>query len=312
MNHTIPIVDLEDYSSNDNAVRARFVKDVGDALREYGFFAVRHDLPIDLVKQAYEQCEEFFLLPDEVKRAYLDPNLKGQRGYTAFGTERAKDNDVPDLKEFWHVGREIIEGSGLSYPRNLWPIELAEFKPVMLQLYERLERCALTLLEACGLYLDMPASTFRTMAENGNTILRLIHYPPISEDANPKSIRAAAHEDINFITLLIEATASGLELQRRDGTWMPVVTPPGCIIVDSGDMLQNITNGYFRSTTHRVVNPENSKDRRFSMPFFVHARGEVDLSPLDHCVDKTGGVRTYPDITADEYLQQRLKEIGLA
>ena len=182
----------------------------------------------------------------------------------------------------------------------------------MKNVYKQLEECSLKILEACSLFLNEEKSLISEMAVKGNTILRLIHYPPIPEDAHPSSVRAAAHEDINLITLLIDATSSGLELLDRDGNWIPVVTPKGCIIVDSGDMLQNLTNGYYKATTHRVVNPDDSRSRRFSMPFFVHARSEVPLNPLTKCVEKTGGEKKFPDITAGEYLHQRLKEIGLS
>ena len=178
--------------------------------------------------------------------------------------------------------------------------------------YQKLEFAALQILEACALYIGEEKNRIRDTAVNGNSILRLIHYPPIPADSNPASIRAGAHEDINLITLLIDATSSGLEILDRNDNWVPVITPKGCIIVDAGDMLQNLTNGFYKSTTHRVVNPDNSREARYSMPFFMHARGEVSLAPLDSCIEATGGKTLYPKITADEYLIQRLREIGLA
>ena len=217
------------------------------------------------------------------------------------------------MKEFWHVGREAFtrDIDRTNYPENIWPADWQEFKAAFNGLYKALDNCSLDLLKACSLYINEKEEYFPSMVEDGNSILRVIHYPPVAEDANPASVRAAAHEDINFITLLCEATDSGLELQNRDGSWRAIDTGPGQIIVDSGDMLQNLTNGFFKSTTHRVVNPNNSRSRRFSMPFFVHPRSEVDLSPCVACVEKTGGEKKYPDMTAGQYLSQRLKELGL-
>jgi isopenicillin N synthase-like dioxygenase len=312
---TIPVLDLKDYIASDSARQADFVRGVGDSLVNVGFFALtNHGLDKSLIEQAYEQSANLFHLAETSKAGYEKAELKGQRGYTSFGKEHAKDSAAPDLKEFWHVGQELAADHPLAatYPANIWPHEVPQFKPTMLDLFHQLEQCALTLLEACALYIDEPRDRFRKMAETGNSILRLIHYPPIPEDVNPQSVRAGAHEDINLITLLIDATSSGLEIKDRLGQWLPVVTPPDCIIVDAGDMLQNVTNGYFKSTTHRVVNPEDSREPRFSMPFFVHARSEVDLSPLASCVKLTGGTRQYPNISAGDYLHQRLVEIGLA
>lgn len=313
--NTIPVVDLHDYLSNDTKRQEQFVKSVGDALCQVGFFALlNHGLSDRLVSDSYQEIATFYKLPAETKKKYEVAGLKGQRGFTSFGREHAKNSQAPDLKEFWHVGREFFADSALAngYPPNVWPQETPQFKPTMLELYAALEKCALTVLEACSLYVGEKKEVFRDIAVDGNSILRLIHYPPISADADPRSIRAQAHEDINLITLLVEATTSGLEILDRNGTWIPVVTPRNCIIVDAGDMLQNITNGFFKSTTHRVVNPDNSRETRYSMPFFVHARAEVDLSPLPSCVQRTGGKKNYPNITANEYLMQRLREIGLA
>lgn len=199
-----------------------------------------------------------------------------------------------------------------KYPQNLIPTEVPAFHLLLMQLYAQLEACAAHLLEACSLYLGEPRSLLRQMTEGGDSILRVVHYPPMPTEVDPASLRAAPHEDINLLTLLCEATADGLELQQRDGSWLPIPTVSGQIIVDSGDMLQQLTNGLLRSTTHRVTNPGNDRSRRFSMPFFIHPRAEVDLTPLPSCVAKTGGKAQFPAITAGEYLQQRLHEIGLA
>lgn len=313
---TIPVVDMRDWLSGDEAQKAAFAKTVGDALKDIGFFAVEHHgIDLDVIRKSYGLAEQFFELPDATKRKYEDPSIGGQRGFTSFGREHAKDSPAPDLKEFWHVGRDTENDAEAKerYLDNVWPddSDVPGFRPSFETLYTQIEDCGLSLLEACSVYIDEDPSFFRDMAKGGNSILRVIHYPPVADDANPASVRAGAHEDINFITLLCEATAGGLELLQRDGSWLPIHALDGQIIVDSGDMIQQLTNGLFRATTHRVVNPDNSRDRRFSMPFFMHPRPEVDLSPMDKCVAMTGGERKFPNITADEYLKQRLEEIGL-
>lgn len=311
---TIPLASLKDFESKDPQKRQKFVQTIGDALVDIGFFALSdHGVDGDLISRAYRGAEDFFNLPDGAKKSYEDLSLKGQRGYTSFGREHAKDATAPDLKEFWHVGQEFPAGHPFAklYPANLWPKEVPSFQATFSQLFSQLERCAMQLLEACAIYIDEPENRFTAMATGGNTILRVIHYPPVAEDAHPASIRAAAHEDINLITLLCEATASGLELKDRSGQWRPIHALKGQIVVDAGDMLQNVTNGFFKSTTHRVVNPDNSRERRFSMPFFVHPRSEVSLAPLASCVSRTGGKATFRPITAGAYLEERLKEIGL-
>lgn len=314
-NQTIPVVDLREWTGGTAAQKAQAAQTIGDALFDVGFFSVvAHGVDQKLIAQAYDQVAHLFDLPLATKSRYEIAALKGQRGYTSFGREHAKDHKAPDLKEFWHVGQELPGGHRFEslYGHNVWPEELAQFRPVMLQLFMQLEQCAHRLLEACAMYLDEPEGLFCNMTRDGDTILRLINYPPVPPDAHPASIRAAPHEDINFITLLCEATASGLELLQRDGVWRPIHTLQGQIIVDAGDMLQHLTNGLFKSTTHRVVNPNNSRERRFSMPFFVHPRGEVDLTPMPACVSKTGGQVQYPERTARQFLDQRLREIGLA
>lgn len=304
MQQTIPIVDLQSFLSDDPAAQQNFVLTIGKALEDIGFFAlVNHGVDRALIQRAYQSAEAFFELPDETKLRYEDPKLNGQRGFTRFGKEHAKDHPVPDLKEFWHVGRE-------TRLANLDPIEVPEFHVTMNQLYAQLEQCAAKLLEACALYLGEDRSFLSKTTIDADTILRIIHYPPIPEDANPASLRSAPHEDINLITLLCEATNSGLELLQRDGTWRAIPNVEGQIIVDSGDMLQQLTNGLLKSTTHRVINP-GDRTRRFSMPFFVHPVGKTDLTPLQSCITKTGGAMRFPKITAGEYLQQRLAEIGL-
>jgi isopenicillin N synthase-like dioxygenase len=311
---TIPVLDLFDYTKGSRAARERFATDLGKALSEVGFFALEnHGVPSTLIQEAYKVAADFFLLPEDTKRRYEDLALKGQRGYTSFGREHAKDAKAADLKEFWHVGRELETSHRLrsQYPANIWPNEPTNFKPCLSQLYTALDACAAHLLEAAALAIDEEMHRFSEIATDGNSILRIIHYPPVPDDRNPQSIRAAAHEDINLITLLCESTAAGLELLDRQGKWIPIHSLKGQIIVDAGDMLQNISNGVYRSTTHRVVNPDNSRERRFSMPFFVHPRGEASLNPLQSCINRQNNQKKYPDITAGEYLAKRLKEIGL-
>jgi isopenicillin N synthase-like dioxygenase len=311
-NQTIPVASLGDYQAGGDRQR-RFVATVGAALDDIGFFALAdHGVDLQVIERSYAIAASFFLQPEAEKRRFEVPGILGQRGYTAFGVEHARDSGAPDLKEFWHVGQELPPTHPLAqtYPANVWP-EVQGFKATFLELFRQLEACALQLLEACALHIGEARDRFAGAARAGNHVLRVIHYPPVAADRHPQSIRAAAHEDINFITLLCEATAGGLELLDRGGRWRPVSAPKGQIIVDSGDMLQSLTNGYFKSTTHRVVNPGNSRERRYSIPFFVHPRAETDLTPLPSCVKLTGGELKYPKTTAGAFLEQRLREIGM-
>jgi isopenicillin N synthase-like dioxygenase len=313
-NPSIPVVSLKSYSQGTANDRTAFVNTVGNALTDLGFFSIEdHGVDMKLIDRCYSIAQEFFMLPTESKKRYENLEIKGQRGYTSYGREHAKGSTKSDLKEFWHVGRNLPANHPLMavYPENIWPAELPEFKTAFSELYRQIEKCAFTLLEACALYIDEPTDRFTSIAEDGNSILRIIHYPPIPDSADPESVRAAAHEDINLITLLCEATAGGLELLQRDGTWRAVHALKGQIVVDTGDMIQNMTNGVLRSTTHRVVNPDNSRERRFSMPFFVHPRSEAKLNPLASCIQRQGGQKKYRDITAGDYLMERLREIGL-
>ncbi len=313
LTQTIPVLDLQMFQVDDLAARQQFIQQLGHALEDTGFFAViNHGVDPALIQAAYQVAQIFFELPTATKCQYEMPTLNGQRGFTSFGKEHAKNYAAPDLKEFWHIGREFSSDHPLtaSYAANLQIAEVPQFHPIMARLYSQLEACALKLLQACALYLGEPETWLAERVQNGDTILRIIHYPPIPPNTDPASLRAAPHEDINLITLLCEATDDGLELLQRDGSWLPVRSLPGQIIVDSGDMLQQLTNGLLQSTTHRVVNRGEGRDRRFSMPFFVHPRPEVDLTPLPSCVAKTATQR-FPSITAGAYLMQRLREIGL-
>ncbi len=314
LKQSIPVADLKQFLSCSDTAEQHFVDLVGNALRDHGFFSlVNHGVDEELVKRAYAKAKDFFHLPSEIKEQYEDPDLNGQRGFVSFAKESAKAADAPDLKEFWHIGRELTSTHRRykELPKNIWPKEVQDFQAIMLAVYQQIERCALHLLDAISLYIGEHKQFLRMMTVEGNSILRLIHYPPIPDNAHPQSIRAAAHEDINLITLLCESTAEGLEIQNKDDSWTAILALDGQIIVDSGDMLQNLTNGYLRSTTHRVVKPAQSFDERFSMPFFTHPLAKADLSPRAKCIEKTGGIKEFPDITQEEYLNQRLTELGL-
>jgi isopenicillin N synthase-like dioxygenase len=308
----IPTVDLNDYTSGDAAARSRLIETLGEGLSEFGFLNVEgHGIDSSLIRGTYDLWKRFFELPDEVKRRYAGVE-GGARGYTPFGVEHAKDNPLPDLKEFWHIGQEPPEGHPYrrEYPANVWPAEIPEIRQPTQRLYSSLERVAENLLRALAEYFDMPRDTFSSMMEVGNSILRVIHYPPVRPDQAP-AVRAAAHEDINLITLLCEATDSGLEILTRQGEWMAVETGPGQIVVDAGDMLSRFTNEVVPAATHRVVNPaENAARDRYSMPFFVHPYSACDLT-IDERFVTAENPPKYPPITAGQFLEQRLREIGL-
>ncbi|MBC99440.1 MAG: oxidoreductase [Halobacteriovoraceae bacterium] len=307
----VPELSLLSYVNGTTGDQVKFVDDLYLGLKEYGFIILK-DHTVDQVKvdRAYDYVHEFFQLPEETKMKYYDEKIAGQRGYTPFKREHAKDNPNPDLKEFWHVGRELAEGSQYKgvYPENIWPTEINEFKQSFQELYNSMDATAVVLLEALGKALDVPADYFKNMIADGNSILRTIHYPPTKGQDTHNSIRAAAHEDINLITMLVGATASGLQLLDRDGTWLDVNSKPGQIVVDTGDMMSRITNDVLPATTHRVINPETDSEARYSMPYFVHPHSQAMLSCLKSC-EGTG--RKYEDITAGDFLIQRLKEIGL-
>ena len=315
MSRSIPVIDFEDYTSGDEHRISQFIAKVGDSLKDIGFFALKnHGIPLELIEDAYYQGDEFFNLDESKKQSYLQPEISHQRGYTAFGIEHAKDNSAPDLKEFWQSGRthDSLKSSP-NYPQNVWPNDsVPKFQETMDGLFIRMEKLSSELLSACSIYLEKDRDWLSEMTDNGNTIMRIIHYPPLGDNVIPGAVRSAAHEDINFITLLVTATADGLEVMDHDGSWIKVEGDARYIIVDSGDMIQNLTNGLFKSTTHRVVNPSSNSVRRFSMPMFVHPRNQIDLTPKPEFIAMTGGETLYPSITAGEYLHQRLVEIGLA
>jgi isopenicillin N synthase-like dioxygenase len=308
----IPTIDLNHYTSGDGAARSRMIETLGGGLREFGFLNVEgHGIDASLIQGTYELWQRFFKLPEDVKRKYAGID-NGNRGYTPFGVEHAKDNPLPDLKEFWHVGQEAPEGHPLrrEYTANVWPAEIPEIQEPTLRLYSSLERVAENLLRALAEHFELPRDTFSAMMSVGNSILRIIHYPPVQPEHAP-AVRAAAHEDINLITLLCEATDSGLEILTREGEWMAVETGPGQIVVDAGDMLSRFTNGVVPATTHRVVNPGEGATRdRYSMPFFVHPYPACDLTIHERFVSAENPPK-FPPITAGQFLEQRLREIGL-
>jgi isopenicillin N synthase-like dioxygenase len=306
----VPEMSLLDYVNGSSQDQVKFVDQVMYGLKEYGFVILNeHTVAQEKVDKAYELVKEFFNLPVEAKMKYAGVE-GGQRGYTPFGTEHAKDNPHPDLKEFWHVGRELAATSKYKgvYPDNVWPSEIAEFQRVFTELYESMDKTAGHMLEAIGKGLDVPSDFFANMIADGNSILRTIHYPPTKGQDTTNSIRAAAHGDINLITMLVGATASGLQLLDRDDTWLDVNSKPGQLVVDTGDMMERLTNGVLPATIHRVTNPDNDGSERFSMPYFVHPHSEASLACLPSCL---GEGKKYEDITAGDFLTQRLREIGL-
>jgi isopenicillin N synthase-like dioxygenase len=294
--------------------RAGFAQALGSSFERYGFAIVsNHGIPDDLIARAEAASRALFALPEDVKRAYHVPGTGGARGYTPFGIETAKDAVAVDLKEFWHVGRELPEGHRLAevMAPNLWPRELSEFRAVMLELYAAFEATGARLLEAIARYLGLAPDFFENSVEDGNSVLRLLHYPPVHGDG--PSIRAGAHEDINTITLLLGAEEAGLEILDRDGQWLSVTPKLGELAVNVGDMLQRLTNNRLRSTTHRVANPASARrgHARYSMPFFLHFRPDYRIETLPSCVD-AAHPDLYPQpIAAHDYLMQRLREIKL-
>src|SRR5690349_10070586 len=310
----IPGVDLADFLSGDESRKQKFVAELGKAYEEVGFVAVKnHGVPDDLIADLYKYVQQFFALPSETKYKYEKKELAGQRGYTSFGREHAKGFDAPDLKEFFQYGQTVDDNDPIKkeYPDNVVVDEVPEFTPTLFQAYRNFEKSGKALLQAIALYLGLHENYFDEYVHNGNSILRAIHYPPITSE--PKSaIRAEQHEDINLITLLVGASADGLQILTKQNEWVGVTSLPEQIVVNVGDMLQRLTNNKLKSTTHRVVNPprEMWNTSRFSIPFFLHPKGNMSLACLPGCVD-SAHPKQYPDATAGEYLDERLREIGL-
>lgn len=313
----IPQLDLADYLNGSAEEKKKFSDDIGRAFNETGFVTItNHGLSKDLIDKLYVQVQQFFGLPEKVKLKYEKIELAGQRGYTSKSREKAKDAKTPDLKEFWQTGQYVEDGDIIQaeYPENLLVDEVPEFNTVTKEVYQKLEMAGRHLLKAIAVYLNLPEDYFEDKVHNGNSILRAIHYFPIENpDALPAdAVRAGAHEDINLITLLIGASADGLEVLTRDGEWFPIKAQGEDIVVNVGDMLQRLTNNKLKSTTHRVVNPpkELMRNSRYSVPFFLHPKAKMDLTCLDSCVNENHP-KYYTNITAGEYLDERLREIGL-
>jgi isopenicillin N synthase-like dioxygenase len=313
----IPRLDLNTYISGTAEEMKRFSDAIGKAFNETGFVTItNHGLSKELIDKLYEQVTNLFKLPEATKLKYEKAELAGQRGYTSKGKETAKGFKTPDLKEFWQIGQTVIDNDPIKneYPENLVVEELPEFNPTTREIYQRLESAGKYLLRAIAVYLNLPENYFDNKVHNGNSILRTLHYFPIEDPDTlpPDAVRAGAHEDINLITLLIGASADGLELLTRENEWFPVKAHGEDVVVNVGDMLQRLTNNKLKSTTHRVVNPprEQMKNSRYSVPFFLHPKSQMDLTCLESCIDAQHP-KKYSDMTAGEYLDERLREIGL-
>jgi isopenicillin N synthase-like dioxygenase len=313
----IPSLDLADFTGGDPAKKKQFVENLGAAYNTIGFVAIRnHFLKDELSQKLYEVIRRFFALPEGIKKQYEIPDLSGQRGYIGKGKEHAKGRNTGDLKEFYHVGQQVDDDDPIKaeYPDNVWPAELPEFKKISLEVYRQLERTGVEMLRAIALYLGVAEDYFDDKVRHGNSILRPIHYYPIeNSDAVPAdAVRAAEHGDINLITLLMGASADGLQVLRRDGKWIPITALPDQLVVNVGDMLERLTNKKLKSTIHRVVNPPRHlmNTPRYSIPFFMHPRSEMSLAALPGCVD-ANHPKLWEDTSAGDFLNQRLKEIGL-
>ena len=311
---TIPSLDLDHFKKGSPEQRAKFVKDLGKAYENIGFVAIKnHGLSNELTTKLYDSIKKFFELPEEVKLKYEKPELFGQRGYISKGKERAKGRNTGDLKEFFHVGQPKARMQP-DYPENIWPTETPEMEVYASQAYDTLQNAGVEMLRAISLHLGLDEHYFDDKVITGNSILRPIHYFPIEnpDEIPADAVRAAEHGDINLITLLMGASADGLQVLRKDGKWIPITALPDQIVVNVGDMLERHTNNKLKSTIHRVVNPprELMGNSRFSIPFFMHPVSDMDLTCLENCVDAEHP-KSFDDITAGEFLHQRLKEIGL-
>lgn len=312
--NNIPSVDLADFLSDDPSRKERFVNELGKAYEEIGFVSLKnHFLKDELVEDLYREVKGFFDLPKSIKETYEKPELGGQRGYVSFGKEHAKGKTKGDLKEFWHFGQEPDTTENLPevYPENLKVKEQPGFYPTGMQAYRMLEKTGVYILRALALHLGLEETYFDKWVQNGSSILRPINYPPITQKPDGAE-RAAAHGDINLITLLMGASTGGLQVMRKDGEWIDAIPAEDELVINVGDMLERHTNNKLRSTIHRVVNPpkEEWSKPRYSIPFFMHPRADMPLNCLEECIDKDHP-KAYKDITAGDFLYQRLVEIGL-
>lgn len=313
----IPTVDLNDYVKGTPEQKDAFVKALGDSFSGIGFAIVaNHGVADEVIEKSYKSFKDFFALDPDTKSKYEIEGIAGQRGYTSKGKEHAKGRNVGDLKEFYHIGQIVEDNDPIqeSYPDNVFPDEVPEFGEYGVKLYQSLETSGRSLLRAIAEYLDLPVDYFDSKIHNGNSILRPIHYYgiPNPDEVPDGAVRAAEHEDINLITLLIGASADGLQVKNSDGDWIAASPKPNEIVINVGDMLQRLTNNKLASTTHRVVNPPREKLHlpRYSVPFFLHPRSDMDLTCLESCIDEANP-KAYSDMTAGEYLEERLREIGL-
>ena len=310
----IPSVDLRDFLSENPEKKQRFIDEIGMAYENIGFVALKgHFLNDNLVSELYEEVKNFFNLPLEVKQKYEIPGIGGQRGYVSFGKESAKGKKEGDLKEFWHFGQYVEDDPirAKEYPENVIVEELPKFNAVGKTTYRMLEKTAKYVLRSLALHLGLEETYFDHFIKNGNSILRPIHYPPITSE--PKgAVRAAAHGDINLITLLMGAQGRGLQVQNHKGEWIDAIAEPDELMINVGDMLSRHSNNRLKSTIHRVVNPPKELwgSSRYSIPFFMHPISEMELDVLDNCIDEKNP-KQFDDITAGEFLEERLRELGL-
>jgi isopenicillin N synthase-like dioxygenase len=310
----IPSVNLQDFISGDANRKQKFIDEIGKAYEEIGFVALKgHFLDDQLVDNLYKEVKSFFELPVDTKRSYEIEDIGGQRGYISFGKESAKGKKEGDLKEFWHFGQYVEDDieRAKEYPENVEVKELSEFNKIGKKTYQMLEKTAKYVLRALALYLNLEETYFDNYIHNGNSILRPIHYPPILEEPE-NAVRAAAHGDINLITLLMGAQGRGLQVQNNDGEWIDAIAEPNEVMINVGDMLSRHTNNKLKSTIHRVVNPQRELwgTSRYSIPFFMHPISEMKLDVLDSCIDDENP-KQFEDITAGEFLNERLIELGL-
>jgi len=305
----VPTLDLSKFKSDEDNLVKEFSDDLGKSFNQTGFAIIKnHGLTNEMTSALYDSIKSFFNLEDEKKIKYYFPDLYGQRGYVIKGQEHAKGSSKGDLKEFFHIGNPVI-----SNPKNVWPVEVGGFEEIGTEAYLTLENIGLTILESIAMYLELEKNYFTDKVQGGESIMRSIHYYPLNEnDVQDGAVRAAAHGDINLITLLMGASADGLEILTKDEKWIPIISEPDQLVINVGDMLERLTNKKLMSTVHRVVNPHKAKlnTSRYSIPFFMHPKPHMDLSCLESCVDQDNP-KSFDDTTAGKFLEERLKEIGL-
>ena len=305
----VPTLDISKFTSGNQDLVEEFSEDLGNSFNQTGFAIIKnHGLTEETTRNLYSSIQTFFELDDEKKVKYYFPELYGQRGYVIKGQEHAKGSSKGDLKEFFHIGNPAI-----SNPKNIWPIEVDQFEEIGTNAFLTLENIGLTILEAIALFLNLDKNYFENKVKGGESIMRSIHYYPLKEeDVQDGAVRAGAHGDINLITLLMGASADGLEILTKEDKWIPIISEPDQLVINVGDMLERLTNKKLMSTVHRVVNPSKEKlnTSRYSIPFFMHPRPEMDLTSLENCIDDQNP-KSFDDMTAGEFLEQRLREIGL-